>query len=252
MQTSLVPVGEEMKAIQTMAQYANDSKFFNNLGGMPGIMTIMFRARELGVPLMEAVMGGMHNVMGKITLSPQLMNNMIRKAGHTMEIDSNDLRCIIKGRRKDTSEEAACSFSIEDAKKAGLYKAGGGWEKYPSDMCFARAMSRLARRLFPDVIGNSYVEGEIEIESSKRPEKKFQEAEEINVDTGEIIIADKPKDLISEDDLNSIIDLLEGQDELRANVLKAYSASSIADLPGSKSTSIIDRIKIKLGKKEEA
>jgi hypothetical protein len=34
-------------------------------------------------------------------------------------------------------------------------------------MCFARALSRLARRLFPDVIGMSYVEGEISTERSK-------------------------------------------------------------------------------------
>jgi hypothetical protein len=50
---------------------------------------------------------------------------------------------------------------VSDAQKAGLVKPGGGWTKWPKDMCFARALSRLARQLFSDVIGIGYVEGEI-------------------------------------------------------------------------------------------
>lgn len=162
MSIALIPEPEEIKALETMAKYANDSKFFNTLGGIPGIFSIMMYAKEIGMPPMQAVMGGMHNIQGKIQISPQLMNSMIRKAGHKMEIQSDDLKCTIKGTRKDTGETCSVTFSVEDARKAGLFKTGGGWDKYPSDMCFARAMSRLARRLFPDVIGMSYVEGEIE------------------------------------------------------------------------------------------
>jgi len=53
------------------------------------------------------------------------------------------------------------SFTYVEAVKAGLVKQGGGWTKWPKDMCFARALSRLARQLFSDVIGMGYVEGEI-------------------------------------------------------------------------------------------
>lgn len=160
----LIPSNEEIKGIEVMAKYANDSKFFSNLGGAPGIFSIMMYAKEIGISPMAAVMGGMHNIQGKIQISPALMNSMIRRAGHKLEIDSNDSRCLIKGTRKDTGETCSVSFSIEDAKKANIYKSGGGWEKYPSDMCFARAISRLSRRLFPDVIGVSFVEGEIQEE----------------------------------------------------------------------------------------
>lgn len=162
----LIPSNEEIKGIEVMAKYACDSKFFSNLGGAPGIFSIMMYAKEIGIPPMQAVMGGMHNIQGKIQVSPALMNAMIRRSGHKLEIDSNDSRCIIKGIRKDTGETCTVSFSVEDARKANIYKSGGGWEKYPSDMCFARAISRLSRRLFPDVIGVSYVEGEIQEESS--------------------------------------------------------------------------------------
>ena len=56
----------------------------------------------------------------------------------------------------------SASYRIEEAQKAGLIKAGSGWMKNPQDMLFARAISRLARRIAPDIIGGCYVEGEIQ------------------------------------------------------------------------------------------
>lgn len=165
----LVPSGDEMITIKSMAQAANDSKFFQTLNGGAGIMSIMLYARELGLPMMQCLFGGMHNIQGKVQISPQLMNSMIRQKGHRLEVDATNERCIIKGVRCDTGESQVASFSVEDARKAGIYKSGGAWEKYPEDMCFARALSRIARRLFPDVIGVSYVEGEIESKEKETP-----------------------------------------------------------------------------------
>lgn len=162
MSKDLIPTQAEIQAIEVMAKQAVESKFIEKLGGFAGAFSIAMYARELNVPIMSALFGGFSNIMGKITIAPQLMNAMIRRAGHKLKVDSNDQRSIIVGTRKDTGETCEVSFSLEDARKAGLIKPNGGWEKYPSDMCFARALSRLARRLFPDVIGMSYVESEIE------------------------------------------------------------------------------------------
>lgn len=166
MSKELIPTADEIKSIETMAQNAHKSKYFEKIGGYEGIFAIAMYAREMGLPIMTSLFGGMQNIQGKITIAPQLMNSMIRKAGHSLDIDSSDTKCTITGTRKDTGESCTASFSVEDAKKAQIYK--GAWEKYPSDMCFARALSRIARRLFPDVIGMAYVEGEIE---EKKPEK---------------------------------------------------------------------------------
>lgn len=185
MSRELIPSQEEIKSIEIMAQNAHKSKYFDKIGGYEGIFAIAMYAREMGLPIMTSLFGGMQNIQGKITIAPQLMNSMIRKAGHTLEIESSDIKCTITGTRKDTGESNTASFSIEDAKKAGIYK--NAWEKYPSDMCFARALSRLARRLFPDVIGMAYVEGEIE-DHPKRIEKpvskpNIQEVEEVIVES---------------------------------------------------------------------
>ena len=170
MSKDLIPTEAEVKAIETMAKRAHESKFIEKLGGEAGAFSIAMYARELNVPIMSALFGGFSNIIGKITIAPQLMNAMIRRAGHKLKIDSNDQRSIINGTRKDTGETCEVSFSLEDARKAGLVKTNGGWEKYPSDMCFARALYKLARRLFPDVIGMAYVEGELDEVEEKKEE----------------------------------------------------------------------------------
>ena len=157
----LIPTEQEIKALQAIAISAHKSSFFK-IANSEGMFCIALMARELGISPMVALTGGIRYILGKVELSPQLMNSLVRQRGHTMEIlESTTEKCVIKGIRKDSKETYVCEFSIEDAKKAGLIKKDSGWEKYPSDMLFARCLSRLARRLFPDVIGPSYVQGEI-------------------------------------------------------------------------------------------
>lgn len=160
---AIIPSKEELDVYQVMAKTAQSSKRFDALGGEAGILSIMLMARELGLPPMQAISGGINVIQGRVEISPRMMNTMIRKAGHILEIlKSDNSICQIKGIRRDTKEEYIASFSIEDARGAGLIRAGGPWEKYASDMLFARTLSRLARRLFADVISTAYAEGEIE------------------------------------------------------------------------------------------
>lgn len=129
--------------------------------GMDGIFAIIQKANTVGISPLEAVGGSMYYVNGKVELSANSMNYLIRRAGHSITKDpkSDTKICILHGKRKDNGDTWTCSFSIDDAKKAGIYK--NVWEKYAEDMLFARALTRLARQLFPDVIKGCYVEGEV-------------------------------------------------------------------------------------------
>jgi hypothetical protein len=49
------------------------------------------------------------------------------------------------------------TYSIEDAKRAGLVKQGSSWEKYPANMLFARAISSGVRVYCPDVFNGNLV-----------------------------------------------------------------------------------------------
>ena len=157
-----VPTEHEMMVYHTMAEQAVSSKMYRGIGEKAGVMMIMLSARELGIPPMQALNGGINIINGKAEISARMMSALIRKNGHEIKIkDISDNSCTLIGKRSDTGQTEEASFSVGDAQKAGLVKPGGGWVKCPKDMCFARALSRLARQLFSDVIGIGYVEGEI-------------------------------------------------------------------------------------------
>lgn len=165
---SLIPSRDEMNALETICKYAVESKYFQSLGGLAGVMCIAMYAKEIGVSPMVAIMGGFSNVQGKITMSAELMHSLLRGAGVRLKIIRSDTTvCEIHGKRSDTGDEYTSLYTIEDAKKANLVKSGGSWEKSPSDMLFARCISRLRRRLAPDIATKAYVEGEIEVEDEK-------------------------------------------------------------------------------------
>lgn len=161
-QRSLIPSEHEMMVFHTMAEHAVSSKMYKGIGEKAGVMMIMLSARELGVPAMQALNGGLNIIQGKVEISARMMSALIRKAGHKIKVqECTALHCVLVGERGDTGEVQTSSFSVAEAQLAGLVKPGGGWIKWPKDMCFARALSRLARQLFSDVIGIGYVEGEI-------------------------------------------------------------------------------------------
>ena len=51
---------------------------------------------------------------------------------------------------------AKVTFSMEDAKRAGLLNKGGPWVQYPRNMLLARAKSMAARLAAPDAVGGLY------------------------------------------------------------------------------------------------
>lgn len=171
-----LPSEHEMVVFNTIAKNAADSNMYRSYGGHSGIMMTILAARELGVPPMLALNGGISNIQGKLEISARLMNAMMRRSGIKIDItESSDEKCTLMGIRSDNGDTATVSYSIEDARLAGLVKPNGGWTKNPKDMCFARAVSRLARQIAPDVIGGCYVEGEIRAAVIEEPSMEIED-----------------------------------------------------------------------------
>jgi hypothetical protein len=221
--TNLIPSGDEIRSIEIMAKNAAESKFFAKLNGFGGIFSIAMFARELGLPVMQCLFGGMTNIEGKIEIAPRMMNAMIRKAGHQIQIVKiDDNVCILKGVRCDTGEVYECTYSLGEATKAGLANKPN-WKNYASDMLFARCLSRLARRLFADVIGSAYVEGEIDVDSRKSQYQSESKMSPIDPEPCTVIEVQEVNDSLSEAQAAQI-DLLvqEITDEEYLNRLKNY------------------------------
>lgn len=126
--------------------------------GEAGIFAIIQKAKSLKISPVDALGGGLYFTNGKVGMSAEMMNTLIRSHGHSITKDpkSDDQKCILHGKRSDNGDTWTESFSIEDAKRAGIYKEATPWGKYPRNMCFNRALSNLARQLFPDVIKGCY------------------------------------------------------------------------------------------------
>ncbi len=206
----LLPSQSEFNMFQVIANNAKKSGLYG--GDESKIFMVLLAARELGISPMLALNGGIWNIQGKIEISARLMNAMIRRGGHTMKIVSTSTECTITGKRIDTGEEHTETFTMAMAEKAGLSKSNV-WQKYAEDMLYNRCMSRLARRLFPDVIGTAYVEGEVkEAKDIERLEQAECEdlTKTINSPREFPIIRDETIDNVPKQDLTN--DPIESQD----------------------------------------
>jgi hypothetical protein len=208
---SLMPSEHEMMVYHTMAEQAVSSKMYKGIGDKAGVMMIMLAARELGIPAMQALNGGLNIIQGKVEISARMMSALIRKAGHHIKVkECSETQCILEGRRSDTGESLTSSFSVAEAQKAGLVKTGGGWTKFPKDMCFARALSRLARQLFSDVIGIGYIEGEISQVTEIKASEVQQIISEELPNSEEVIIEDE------REYIDKFLNLFDKEDKMHA------------------------------------
>jgi|SRR5208282_1891691 hypothetical protein len=147
----------DIELMQSAAKKLMQTKHYQAMGEA-GIFAIIQKAKSLKINPIDALNGGLYFTQGKVGMSAEMMNTLIRIHGHSIQKDSrsNDQICILIGKRADNGDTWITSFSIDDAKRAGIYNEKTPWGKYPPNMCFNRALSNLARQLFPDVIKGCY------------------------------------------------------------------------------------------------
>lgn len=242
----------EIKEIPTACKELMKMGHFQKLGEA-GIFAIICKAKVLGMDLMDALSGGLYFVGGKVEMASITMNQIIRRAGHSIRKDeeSDNTQCILHGKRADNGDMWTASFTIEEAKRANILK--GAWLTYPQDMLFARALSRLARQLFPDVIKGCYVQGEID------PNLDFNKADAIAAVSQETIeicpaIEEKPLPVvITQEQAEELENAYKPYPEWKMNILKVLEKESFMDIAPSKYNWCLKVLEKKLNdvKKEE-
>lgn len=76
------------------------------------------------------------------------------------EGDNRIAGCVVK--RKGEPDEITRTFSVADARKAGLWGKGGPWSQYPERMLQMRARAFALRDVFADVLGGLYLREEFD------------------------------------------------------------------------------------------
>ena len=125
-------------------------------------VAIMLKGRELGVPPMYAL-SNIVIVNGKPSISAEMMLALVyrdhgKKA--TRIKHSDDTQCTMEYRLEGWPDVSSYTFSIDQAKKAGLL-SNQTWTKYPAAMLRARCISAVARMAFPESIAGMYSPGEL-------------------------------------------------------------------------------------------
>ena len=102
-----------------------------------------------------------HVIEGSASLRPESMLGLVRQAGHSVTVETGETGAVAHGKRADTEDTHSASFTMQDAEVAGLANKKN-WKQYQDAMLTWRAVSKLCRVLFPDVVlGAGYVPEEL-------------------------------------------------------------------------------------------
>lgn len=236
----------EIGQVEAVCQKLMNTKHYAKMG-YDGVFAIVQKAKSLNMSTMDALNGGLYFVQGKVEMSAQAMNQLIRNAGHSIKKDpksSNEI-CILHGKRKDNGDTWTESFSLEEARAAGLYTPNkpSAWTKYPRDMLFARALSRLARQLFPDTIKGCYVQGEISDAPALNAPIRY-DAE---------IMGSPVKLTLGDDQIEEVLEMVKGHDDILEKLMefvKKMGGKEIKDIEAKDFERVKKAIKKLLDEKE--
>lgn len=151
--------------------------------GEAGNFAIVQKAKSVGLDVLDALNGGMFYLNGKVEMYGMTMLAIIRKHKHSVTFDISENKVTATGRRADNGDCVTVSFSIDDAKRAGIMK--GTYEKYPTDMLVWRCVSKLGRFLFSDILKGCYVMGELsgrDLVGNDAPLPKKDDLQEVKIE----------------------------------------------------------------------
>jgi hypothetical protein len=159
-----VSQGHELDQVVKTCELLSKAPFYQKMGA-GGILAIWLTAREMGLPPMMCLNGGLYTFSGQVSLSGKVINMLIIQAGHRVDVIHLDNKsCKLKffrsDRKKGEGDTYEYEFNMEMAKEAGL-TSKKNWQTNPRDMLFNRAISGGSIKFMPDVTCGAYAIGEL-------------------------------------------------------------------------------------------
>lgn len=147
-------VRDDFDVMQKASTALFRSGYFTDVKSEAQAIAKVMAGRELGLPAF-ASMAGIHIIQGKPALGSNVIATLIdNNPRYDYKVKKHDSKeCIIDFYRNGELHGTS-SFTMEEAQTAGLTN-NPSWKKFPSDMLFARAITRGARRFAPGIFGGS-------------------------------------------------------------------------------------------------
>lgn len=192
--------GDQWSIIEQQSYTLVKSGFLpTNIKTKEQAIAITLKGRELGIPPMHAF-SHINIINGKPAVSPELQLALIFKnvPGAKINYLQNDNKaCKIEAFRPGHKIQIF-GFTMDDAETAGLVNKQN-WKTYPRAMLRSRAISEMARSLFPDAImGCSYNPEELGARVNEDFEVVEVEEENRSEELSKIDMLEQFEDLLSQ------------------------------------------------------
>lgn len=166
--TNALTIYEQMSELRTAANAMHASGMFADVKTQAQALVKIMAGAEMGLPPF-ASMSGIHIVQGKPVLGANLIATLVKNdPRYDYRIRTCDNNQCVLVWYENGAAVGESEFTTAEAQAAGL--AGkDNWKKYPSDMLFARAISRGARRYAPGIFGGApvYTPDEVNLDTDK-------------------------------------------------------------------------------------
>ena len=160
---ALAIIPRNITEVQTLSELISASALLPDAlrGKLPDVIVSILAGAELGMPPMASIRG-VHVVSGKPVLAAETMMGIVLGSGlaeYFAQVEASATSVTFETKRKGSPVPQRCTWTIEDAKRAGIYK--NTWLAYPRQMLAARAKAELARSAYPDVCAGVYDPDEV-------------------------------------------------------------------------------------------
>ncbi len=120
-----------------------------NFQGKPAeIMAAVLRGAEIGLAPMQAL-SNIAVINGRASLWGDALPALVQRAGHQIDVEltgeGDDITATATLIRGDNGQKIVRTFSVADAKKAGLWGKQGPWQNHPKRMLSMRARAFAVR-----------------------------------------------------------------------------------------------------------
>jgi hypothetical protein len=160
--TSVLPSANDWSTMMAMAETLYRSGVLpEHIKNPAAVVAIVQKGKELSIPPMHALQN-IAFIKGKTTLQAELMLALVIRdegAGALRVVKTDNTACTVDYKR--AGNEGTYTFTIDDARAAGLVSPGGMYTKYPAAMLRSRCISAVCRFVFPDIIGGMYTQEEM-------------------------------------------------------------------------------------------